>query len=790
MSKFLQFLNLFLFLLFLFNSQKIYSQVATLEATLKLEKVDAIAVPYQSGMPLPSFEKQNHKILDLAGTWKKERTKANDNITLAKRDSAGYANLINEAGGRFLTDYNDSDWTDKNLPAVENEMHTYPTVPEYFNDGVWYRRTFEVDFADSGKFAKIIFLCANYVADVWINGEYIGYHEGGYTPFAFDVSSHLKFGQVNTIAVRIDLIQWNKRNDVIPYKSPDWFNYGGIIRDVYIEFTDPVSVVRNDIIPLDIDGNIQSTIVLQNKNNLSSNTDVSIQVFEAAIDSNNISTDFSYELIGNEVSISGTNQTSLTIPADSISVWRTSIKIDNPKLWTPKNPNLYIMKVTVKEGSNVVDEFSSQFGVRTIAAYGNKVLLNNRVTFFTGAARHEDHPLYGRSLPHEVIFNDLKIVKSLNVNFLRTAHYPNDPYTYLILDRLGIAAMEEIPVYWFDEEEPWNIQNNSRKIHLQMFREMVFKDFNRPSIIMWSTSNECHEETGRLVYNQMVVDDHSQNYEDKRLISQSPAADNPGAADITQGPVDVAGWTMYFGIFHGSTYYGGTVNFIIKAQNNFPGKPILDTEFGYWSSENNSTLDDQVTVFNETFKAFKFFAALSSNGTVNTNGSLMGCTWWCVFDWYSDGHPNGFQSMGLYSMDRTVEKPVASTLRSSYLPYYNMDGVLVGVNEKKLFNDLPKKFELEQNFPNPFNPTTKIKYEIPASSNLPNGESLVQLKIYNILGREVVTLVNKQQQPGTYEVEFNSNVSVNNNSPLPSGVYFYQLHVGSYFGTKKMLLLK
>ena len=632
MKKYLLF---FLFLPFIFNSQKIYSQTATLEATLKLEKVEGVTVPYQNGIPLPSFEKQNHKIINLNGTWKKERTTANDEITLAKRDSAGYANLINESGGRYLADFNDSGWTNKELPAVENEMYTYPTVPEYFNDGIWYRRTFEIDYADSGKFAKLNFLCANYVADVWINGDYIGYHEGGYTPFAFDVSSHLKYGEQNVISVRIDLIEWDKRNDVVPYKTPDWFNYGGILRDVYIEFTNQVSVVRNDIVPLDVEGNLQATVVLQNIYNFASNADVIIQVFEASIDSNNISTDNSYELAGTEASFSGANQTSLTIPADSVSVWRATIKIDNPKIWTPKEPNLYIMKVTVKEGSKVVDEFSSQFGIRTVSTFGNKVLLNNKVTFFTGAARHEDHPVYGRSLPHEIIFNDLKIVKNLNINLLRTAHYPNDPYTYLILDRLGITAMEEIPVYWFDEEEPWDIQNNVRKIHLQMFREMVFKDFNRPSVIMWSTSNECHEETGRLVYNNMIVDDHSQNYEDERLISQSPAADQPGAADITQGPVDVAGWTMYFGIFHGSTYYGGTTNFILKAKSNYPNKPILDTEFGYWSSENNSTLNTQVTVFNETFKSFKFFAALIPNGTINQTGCLMGCTWWCVFDWYT-----------------------------------------------------------------------------------------------------------------------------------------------------------
>ncbi len=784
MKNFLQIFYLVLLLLLINNFQKSFSQVASLEATLKLEKVNGITVPYQSGMPLPSFEKQNHKMINLAGVWKKQRTAADDNITLAKRDASGYAILINEAGERYLTDFDDAGWADKNIPSVENEMHAYPTVPEYFSDGVWYRRSFFVDAEDSNKFAKINFLSVNYLADVWINGEYIGYHEGGYTPFAFDVSSHLKYGETNVIAVRVDLITWNSRNDIIPYKSADWFNYAGIIGEVYIDFSNRLSVVRNDIIPLDVNGNIQTSVVLQNRNKISSNAEVYVQVFEAAIDSNNIATDFSYELEGTEVELTGTDQTSLTIPADSISIWKASIKITNPKLWDTKSPNLYIMKVTVKEGNNIVDEFSSQFGVRTVATRINKILLNDRIRFFTGAARHEDHPVYGRSLPQEVIFNDLRIVKSLNINFLRTAHYPNNPYTYLILDRLGITAMEEVPLWQVDAEKPWLIQNNNRKIHIQMLREMVFKDYNRPSVIMWSTSNECHEETNRSIYNKMVVDDITQNYDDHRLISQSSAADNPGSADITQNPLDAAGWTMYFGIFHGSTYYGGTANFINQAKNNFPAKPILDTEFGYWSSENNSTSAQQVTVFNETFKAFKFFAALNDQGAVNPVGCLAVCAWWCVFDWYSDGHPYGYQSMGLYSMNRAVEKPVASVLRSAYLPYYNFDGILaVGVDDEKPKNDLPESFRLEQNYPNPFNPSTKIKYTAPP--NPPKGEALVQLTVYNILGNEVATLVNEVKHPGRYEVEFNSS-----KYNLPSGLYFYRLKTGSFIQTKKMVLLK
>lgn len=750
------------------------AQIATLETTLTLQQVDGITIPFQNEIPLPSFEKQNRKFIDLAGIWKKERRPADNNITLNKRDSAGYANLIAESGGRYLTGYDDSGWETKNLPAVENQMHPYPTIPEYFYDGVWYRRSFQVDVADSGKFVKLVLLAVNYVADIWVNAVYLGYHEGGYTPFAFDVSSALKYGEANVIAVRVDLIAWGERNDVIPYKTVDWFDYAGIIHDVYLEFAEPVSIIRNDLVPLNLDGEIQSTVVLHNIKPNAANVDMTIQVYEASVDTGNLDTEFSYQLAGNEVSISGASQNSLTVQSGLTSVWRTSIKIDNPKLWSPKQPNLYIMKITLKESSNIIDEFSSQFGVRTVSTSGNKFLLNNRVVFLTGAARHEDHPVYGRGIPRDSIFDDLKIVKSLNVNFLRTAHYPNHPYTYLILDRLGITAMEEIPVYWFDENEPWQIQNNVRKLHLQMFREMVFKDYNRPSVILWSTSNECHEETNRIVYNQMVMDDIRQNYNDHRLVSQSAAADNPGSADITQGPLDVAGWTMYFGIFHGSTYFTGTYNFINQAKTNFPNKPIIDTEFGYWSNIDGSSEQKQVDVFNNTFLAFKQHAALTSTGALNTNGSLMACTWWCVFDWYRMS--SSLQTMGLYAMDRLTEKPVAAVLKAAYLPYYNMDGVLTDIeNENKT---LPDKFELMQNYPNPFNPTTKISWQSA-------GNSWQTLKIYDVLGNELATLVDEYKSAGKYEVEFQSTLD-----GLPSGVYIYTLRAGDYFSSKKMVCLK
>ena len=159
----------------------------------------------------------------------------------------------------------------------------------------------------------------------------------------------------------------------------------------------------------------------------------------------------------------------------------------------------------------------------------------------------------------------------------------------------------------------------------------------------------------------------------------------------------------------------------------------------------------------------------------------MACTWWCIFDWYSSFHPFGFQSMGLYSMDRQTIKPVAQNLKSAYLPYFNAEGVLTTSENNNL--NISNQFELNQNYPNPFNPSTTIKYKIPNVNSSFNKTAYVSLRVYDILGRKIATLVNDVKTSGNYEVNFDA-------SSLSSGTYFYVLSAGQYFETKKMLLVK
>lgn len=757
-----------------------FSQVANLQATLSLKKVDGISIPFQNNFALPTFEKQNRKILNLKGEWKKQRFSADDNITLAKRDATGYQNLINEAAGRNSSSFDDSGWELKTLPAVENQMNPYPAVPEYYQDGVWYRRNFTVDAADSGKFVKLIFYSVNYVADVWLNDVYLGYHEGGYTPFAFDVSSALNYSGNNVLVVRVDNPAWGSRNDIVPYTQCDWFNYTGIIHDVYLEFSNNISVIRANIVPQNISGQIQTTVVLLNKSNIDKNVDVSIDIFNADVNSSNISSEYTSDLVGSPAVITGTSQKSFQIKSDSTKVWRTDLTVNNPLLWSPKEPNLYIMKVTIKQGTEILDEYYTQFGIRTIKANVDKVYLNDNPVFFPGVARHEDHPVFGRSIPVDSIYSDMLKVKSLNALMLRTAHYPNHLYTYQIADRLGIAIIEEIPVWWFDTSLAWIIQNNARLIHQQMFREMVFKDYNRPSILLWSTTNECLDVDNRKAFITKVNQDLNFNYKDGRLITQSAAADRPGPDDPSQAACDVAGWTMYFGIFHGGTYYDGTRYFLGYANLAYPEKPILDTEFGYWSGELNSLngQQSQLTVFSETFRAFTYRASvIRTDGTYRDGGYLMGVTWWCIFDWYSHQHPSGFQSMGLFRMNRDSLKLAGVALREAYQTFYNIGGTVTDVQDHQNLI-FPKDYSLEQNFPNPFNPQTKIVYSIPQSE-------FVSIKLYNVLGREIGNVLGEQKPAGKYEINFNAN-----DYNLSSGIYFYKINAGKFSAVRKMIYLK
>jgi beta-glucuronidase len=237
----------------------------------------------------------------------------------------------------------------------------------------------------------------------------------------------------------------------------------------------------------------------------------------------------------------------------------------------------------------------------------------------------------------------------------------------------------------------------------------------------------------------------------------------------------VAGWTTYFGIFHGSSFYDGTLQFMTNARAFNVNKPIISTEFGVWSGENFTGVEYQVKVLDSTFAAFRGFTIRDQNGALQKNGSLVGTIWWCIFDWHSSQHLGGFQSMGVYRMDHLTPKPsIADRLAQTYKPYYDSMELATGIADVDA--PAPRSFSLEANYPNPFNPSTTIRYSLPTSGT-------VLLRVYDMLGREVAVLADEEQNAGEHAVVWTA-------SELPSGVYLCTLTSGGSRATLKMVLAK
>jgi beta-glucuronidase len=661
--------------------------IGNLAPTLEWQMVNGVAVPVQSGSPVPDFEPQEHEIQSLAGVWKKERVNVDHDLSFAERTAEGIAAIEAEGGGRHRANYDDSGWATKKLPRVEDIMPgDEESSPVVFSGGIWYRRTVNIPTAWAERTNRLICLGASYIFDLWINGVYVGVHEGGYTPFAFDVTDYLDYGAQNVIAVRIDKPFPGVRQDAVPsWVAMDWWDYGGIIQDIYLDSAPALHVVRTNIYPRDYNGTLEVQVVVANDTDSPASAAVELQPFHADPEAEAYFTDpRPAGIIGEKAYLEGQASQVVNVPANGMAVAVFGVRIIAPERWTPREPNLYVLHTRVAAGENSDDHYN-QFGIRTVGVANHHVMFNGRVAFFPGASRHEEWPDTGRTATWDRIWEDLEItIDDLNALFLRTGHYPNHPYTYLVTDRLGLAVMEEIPVYWFF---PWNWAfQNTRRIADQMFREMVLAGANRPSIMFWSLSNECPflGAYANTAYNQRVADDYHQNINDGRLLTQSPAADSWRLSLMTQEPLDVAGWTTYYGIFYdGETMedmYEGTRQFILDHAAAAPDLPIVSTEYGSWSESDDSAVQWQIDTINGTFPAFAETAALDADGKVRPEGYVAAVTWFSVFNWFTkNGLPEFIapylQTMGVIHMDRAAFKPGAEVLRQTYAPYFEFGGL-------------------------------------------------------------------------------------------------------------------
>ena len=496
------------------------------------------------------------------------------------------------------------------------------------------------------KSAIMVFTGSNYITDVWLNERYLGYHEGGFTPFAFKVSEFLREGKKNLLAVRVDNVPWGSTEATVPYKVADWWNYGGIFRDVYLMFVNKVHIARADVrySVQSTRTNLSIAVVLNNFDSKDRNVSVIASVEKAEVNSQNILSPYpsSLRILGGEIARS--RAFNAFLPAGRSSATIVNLRDLQLEPWSPEHPNLYLARIIIQEGSDVLDEFFTQFGVRKVEFGKDGFKLNGMPRFLKGVARHEDHPLSGRTVTDDLIIRDLQIIKEMGADFLRTAHYPNHHMTYMLTDRLGIMVWEEIPVYWFDENG-FRVQEE-RKVSYQMAEEMVSRDFNRPSIVIWGVCNECEGDSGRVTYLRKVSK-LIRSIDNSRLLAEAMVF-NVFDDTWRRGTLDLPAYNVYLGVFGGSLdMFDGAMKALELSQ---PNTHILISEFGYWSGGASSERD-QRDYFSRAWNLYSNHKLVS------------GVDWWTAFD-YDSFHT--FNTFGALNWDRSNKKLLFEAIKEAY----------------------------------------------------------------------------------------------------------------------------
>ena len=543
--------------------------------------------------------------------------------------------LVDQSPGRALYkangEINDSSYAMNTHPTItgkhneEYDFSTAPTlhvpgdwntqVPQLFNyEGiVWYQRDFETH-PKPGTRTFLHVGAANYRSHVWVNQKRVCDHEGGYTPFDCEVTGVLRSG-ANFVVIAVDA---TRLVDGIPSVGIDWFNYGGLTRDVSL-VTVPTSFIDDYDVHLAHGtrfepGNTELTGYVHVLN-APAGTAVTVDVPETGAKT--------------------------TVKTDAEGNAKFSVKATKLTLWSPETPKLYKVKLSVGE-----DELTDDIGFRDIRVDGTRILLNGKAVFLQGANMHAEAPVRGGRVNTdadvETIFGWLK---EMNANFVRLAHYPHDERMERVADREGIMVWSEIPNWQHISFEKPEVYAKD----VVMLKEMIRRDRNKASVILWSVSNETPNNPARTKFLTALANE-ARTLDPTRPITSAILGPHPKGFEMVEDDplcdaLDVIGQNEYVG------WYEGTAEDADKMHWTFPQKPVIMSEFGAEAKFGNHGANDQR--WTEEQQVFVFQHQFTM---LNKIPQLRGTTPWILMDFRSPTRnipklQDGYNRKGLISED-------------------------------------------------------------------------------------------------------------------------------------------
>jgi beta-galactosidase len=468
-------------------------------------------------------------------------------------------------------------WERVNLPHTWNAFDVMDDVPGYHRGVCWYRKTVTINRSLQAKNLFLSFEGVNQECEVFVNGRKAGAHVGGYNGFVLPISAFVKFdGSMNEIAVRVD----NSHNKNIPPLTADFTFFGGIYRDVYLVATDRVHFSLKDHGSRGV--YIQTPVVNEKR------ATVKIRgTIEAAAPSKvNIVT----RIYNRNATAVAQSSSVYDLKPGTTSFVQDIKEIIAPELWSPEKPYLYSVETKMVNAADgtVLDELVNPLGFRWFRFDADKgFFLNGQPYKLVGASRHQDYKDLGNAVPDELALRDLTLLKEMGANFLRVAHYPQDPSVLEACDRIGLLASVEIPVVNEITETEEFFRNC-----MQMQTEMIRQNYNHPSVIAWCYMNEVllrlpynDDKERQKVYFASVarlakqLDSLTRKEDPARYTMLVNHGDfNRYRAVGLTGIPQLVGWNLYSGWYGGNL--AGFPAFLDQHKKELPAKPLLVTEYG------------------------------------------------------------------------------------------------------------------------------------------------------------------------------------------------------------------
>jgi len=395
----------------------------------------------------------------------------NDSWEFVKRIDTVFTNQLLERNSNVK-------WERISLPHTAN-IEPIQKVNQQWQGTCFYKKYFFVSEGNKGKHTALQFDAAMQVADVYINGKHIFKHLGGYLPFYMDVSDIVTYGVENSI-----LIKLNNEDDAHvppgkPLKDLDFNYYSGIYRNAWLIVKDKLYISNAVAVNRSAGGGVivhyenitpsSATVVVKTevKNDFKKEVDAQVRLTLA---------DRSGKTVIQSLSkIQSVN-------TNDFGIFTKSLTVSNPQLWSPETPYLYELSVELLQNGNVIDSELQKIGVKTIRIDKNGFYLNDKKIVIRGTNRHQDYPYLGNAVSDNAQYRDVYKIKLAGFNFVRSSHYPQSNAFLNACDELGIMVMDAIPGWQFVGDEEF------KKNSFQNIRDMIHRDRNHPSIILWEAS--------------------------------------------------------------------------------------------------------------------------------------------------------------------------------------------------------------------------------------------------------------------------------------------------------------